>query len=782
MDYARLRSLFPPEEHPEIDARYRKFVARTDGPVDPGAFLEHLVLQGRMDGRTLREAMTLGEVRVAPLPARGRSFYDLQRRRLRYERVAPLGKGAMGEVHIAVDQDLQRTVAVKRILPEHVERAEVASRFYTEAQITAQLDHPNIVPIYSFEADAQGALSYGMKLVRGETLSEYLAETRAQLDRDGRTDEAHALPARLEHFIAVCAALGYAHSRGVIHRDLKPDNIMVGGFDEVLVMDWGLARPVGLDRTPPSLGAAAPGAASGRATKAGAKTRETLADSAAVPGDSRGYATQAGALVGTPQYMAPEQARGQNQDLGPWSDQYALGLILYEIVTLRPALRGESLMDLIVHAAQGELRPLTPYRRDRKIRRELAAIIAKATARDPAARYESVGALAADLRRYLQDEAVQAHPDGLLTRAMRWMSHHRALTLSIFFLLLLGGLSTAGVTYVRGRAALTRQREAALQRQTKLLDLAGLVSHRAHEVDTTFHRYEELLSGMAFAAQVALTTPAQPQDPYWVCARFSQPGGAPPDLGPSKVYGKPISVRELCEELAPGVDEAAVRPRLRQLSRLSYAFFRAKLESADEGALDLPRAKQEALLRDEGVPVAYTYMGIEEGVLATYPGRDTKRTDYDPRKRPWYAAAKEHRGPTWIATDSLSDLKGLLLTCAMAVRAPDDTLLGVASLDLEFVRLIERFLDQPDIHAPVETFFLTSQGDVILRSSLKEIAGQVQELTPDPFPFPALLPRFREASSGHALVDGRLVLWTRLETTRWTYVVVGDEQALIGAR
>ena len=781
MDYAHLRSLFPREEHAEIDARYKRFVARTDGPVDPGAFLEHLVLDGRMDGRTLREAMTMGEVRVAPLPARGRSFHDLQRRRLRYERVAPLGKGAMGEVHIAVDQDLKRTVAVKRILPEHVERAEVASRFYAEAQITAQLDHPNIVPIYSFEADAQGALSYGMKLVRGETLSEYLDETRAQLDRDGETDEAHALPARLEHFVAVCAALGYAHSRGVIHRDLKPDNIMVGGFDEILVMDWGLARPVGLGRVPPGLERAGVGAAG----SAGAKTRETLdeaADAAVVPGDSRGYATQAGALIGTPQYMSPEQARGQNQALGPWSDQYALGLILYEIVTLRPALRGESLMDLIVHAAQAELRPLAPYRRDRKIRRELAAVIAKATARDPSARYESVGALAADLRRYLQDETVQAHPDRLLTRAMRWMSHHRALTLSVFFVLLLAGLATAGVTYVRGRAALTRQREAALQRQTKLLDLAGLVSHRAHEVDTTFHRFEELLSGMAFAAQVALTTPAQPQDPLWLCARFSQPGGAPPDLGPSAIYHKPISVRELCEELAPGVDEAAVRPRLRQLSRLSYAFFRAKLESADADALDLPRAKQEALLRDEGVPVAYTYMGIEEGVLATYPGRDTKRTDYDPRKRPWYAAAKEHRGPTWIATDSLSDLKGLLLTCAMAVRAPDDTLLGVASLDLEFVRLIRAFLDQPDIHAPVETFFLTSQGDVILRSSLKEIAGKVQELTPAPFPFPALLPKLREAPSGHALVDGSLVLWTRLETTRWTYVVVGSEDALIGAR
>ncbi len=754
MDYAQLKAFFPAARHGDIDALYARFRDRHDPRGEVRRFVRYLVNKGVLDSRTLRDVLTLGPVDVAKLPGDGRAFHALQRRRRRYQRIGPLGAGAMGEVHIAADRDLQRTVAVKRIHPQHVDRETIARRFYTEAQITAQLDHPNIVPVYSFEADKDGGLSYAMKLVRGETLSEYLAEARRQLAEHGRLDETHARPARLELFAAVCAAIAYAHSRGVIHRDLKPDNIMVGDFDEVLVMDWGIAREL----TDASLDLE--GALSGETT--------------------RSFETQAGTIIGTPQYMSPEQAQGRNDVLTAASDQYALGLILQEVVTLQQAVPRGELMDTVLRAARGETAPLKPVDRGARVPRELAAIVARATATDPADRYACVADLSADVRRFLNNEEVHASPDGPITRVARWMTHHRVLAATLFFLVVLGGLALGGFAWWRGRAALDQQREEAAARQARLLDLADVVNRRAHEVDGAFDRYEELLTGMVYAAEVALSQPAPEDQPVWLCDRFSTPGGAPPDLSPSAIYAKPISVRELCQELAPGVRPADVGPELKRLARLSHAFFRAKLESAGEDALDLPRARQEALIRDEGVPAAYTYIGTVDGIMATYPGRDTQRTDYDPRKRPWYAPATKRRGPVWIATDSLSDMNGLLLTTSMAVRAPDDRLLGVAAIDLEFVRLIAAFLEQPEIDAPCETYFLTSKGEVILHSGLRDIAAKVKELEVDPFPYPDMVPRFAERPAGRAAVDGKIILWDRISTTRWTYAVVVDEAALLG--
>ena len=756
MDLPRLKALFPVDRHGDIDDLYARFKERHDAGGDIHGFVRYLGRKEVLSSRTMRDLLTLADVAVAALPGDGREFHVLQRERSRYQRLGPLGAGAMGEVLIAADRDLHRTVAVKRIHPQHVDKPSVARRFYTEAQITAQLDHPNIVPVYSFEAGKKGGLSYAMKLVRGETLTEYLAETRRRILEEGRPDEAHALPARLELFLATCAALAYAHSRGVIHRDLKPDNIMVGAFDEVLVMDWGIAR-----------------ASDGPAD-------EVMADL----DDDRAHATQAGAILGTPQYMAPEQARGENELLGPASDQYALGLILYELIALGPAIPQGELMATIVRAAEGKKEPMRPIPKRTRVPRDLMAIVDRATAQAPEDRYADVGDLAADVRRFLNNEETTARRDGPLQKASRWIAHHRAKALIIGFVLVLAGLGLGAFFYFRGQSALEHQRIIQEHKKDALLQLAGTVSRRAREVDGAFDRYEELLTGMVYAAELALSEPAPPEQSVWLCNRFSKPGGAPPDLAPSKVYDKPVSVSELCLELAPGVTEEAVASRLPQIQSLSFAFFRSKLESHSRDALDLPRARQEALIRDEGVPAAYTYMGTEDGILATYPGRDTKRSDYDARKRPWYAPAAKKRGPVWIATDSLSDLSGLLLTCAMAVRDPQDHLLAVAAIDLEFVRIIDAFLEQPDITAPVETYFLTRKGEVIVQSSLRDIAGRVKDYEPTPFPHEELLSRFAAEPAGYAFANGgdgrQVVVWDRISTTHWTYVVVGDEAALLG--
>src|SRR5690606_29621012 len=147
---------------------------------------------------------------------------------------------AMGEVYIARDTLLNRNVAFKTMDPTVAADPGLAERFLIEAQVTAQLDHPSIIPVYALDIE-RGRKAYAMKLIRGQTLEDYIHATRAFYDRGVEPDADFGLDARLELFVQVCNAVHYAHTRGVVHRDLKPENVMVGAFHEVIVMDWGIA-------------------------------------------------------------------------------------------------------------------------------------------------------------------------------------------------------------------------------------------------------------------------------------------------------------------------------------------------------------------------------------------------------------------------------------------------------------------------------------------------------------------------------------------------------------
>jgi len=315
----------------------------------------------------------------AALPATGGHHAE------RLERLRVLGRGGMGEIHAARDPVLARDVALKVMLRTTSRRW--ARRFATEARVTAQLDHPNIVPVYDADLDEDGQLAYSMKLVAGDTLTEVLAASAQARRRGGVVPPDLSLDALLDHFAKLCDAIGYAHDKGVVHRDLKPDNIMIGGHGEVYVMDWGLARVLG---------------------------------DADVLGLSEGNATLPGYALGTAAYMAPEQATGQ--PMGPPCDQYALGLILYEMVCGRPARQSTAeLQQGLELAASGRLQPIVGIG-STPVRRELAGILRKATQLDPDARYASVGDLADDLRRFRANRPVVAAPDNLVQGAQRWLS------------------------------------------------------------------------------------------------------------------------------------------------------------------------------------------------------------------------------------------------------------------------------------------------------------------------------------------------------------------------
>jgi serine/threonine-protein kinase len=236
-----------------------------------------------------------------------------------------IGHGGMGAVHRVLERTLNREVAMKVLHQQRAHEQRVRQRFITEAQVTAQLDHPNIVPVHELGVDDDGKLFFTMRLIEGRTLSAMLAEQPADSDE--------AVEAALEVFFRVCDALAFAHDRGVVHRDVKPSNIMVGDFGQVYLTDWGLARVL----------APGPGAAAGAA--AGGRRKTTTLSIPAV--DDRGL------VVGTYQYMAPEQARGALDEIDARTDVFSLGAVLFRIAAGRPPIDGDSAAEALDNAAAG---------------------------------------------------------------------------------------------------------------------------------------------------------------------------------------------------------------------------------------------------------------------------------------------------------------------------------------------------------------------------------------------------------------------------------------------
>jgi predicted Zn-dependent protease/tRNA A-37 threonylcarbamoyl transferase component Bud32 len=358
----------------------------------------------------------------------------------RYEVGAELARGGMGRVVRARDRLLDREVAIKLILGG--KNASMEARFIEESQITGQLAHPNIIPVHELGEHA-GEAFLVMKLVRGETLKKV-----AQLleEKDKRARREFARPRLLRLFLKVCDALAHAHARGVIHRDLKPANVMVGDGDEVLVMDWGLAKPY-------------EGAAEGKDA-----VRSLVRELAPQPvpgedGETGSQLTGAGQVLGTPAYMPPEQVSDASR-LDPRADVYSLGAILYELLTLRPPYEGGGLQVL---AAVVRRPPPSP----REVAREaipppLEAIVLKAMARDPAARYPDARALAEDVARFVDGDAVAAYRETAREALRRLFARHRAVVVTLALALVAVQVAVVGWVVVVGQQS-ARRRESTAQ-------------------------------------------------------------------------------------------------------------------------------------------------------------------------------------------------------------------------------------------------------------------------------------------------------------------------------
>lgn len=333
----------------------------------------------------------------------------------RFQSISLHAQGGIGSVFLARDDELNRLVALKEIQPRFADDPGSRDRFLREAEVTARLEHPGIVPIYGFGQYADGRPYYAMRMIQGKSLREAIVD----LHQNHKSDEhAFALDLRklLGRLITVCNTIEYAHSKGVLHRDLKPENIMLGPYGETLVVDWGLAKI--LER---SHAASADAAESHISPK--------LHDTSVA--DSRLQhvsATQAGTIIGTPAYMSPEQALGWHDALTPSSDVYSLGAMLYALLTGNAPDVGRDFATILTRIRNQQFPK--PRELNAGVAAPLEAICLKAMSPIGTRRYHSAAELASDLESYLADEPVTAWREPRRVRFARWMRRHRTFVTS----------------------------------------------------------------------------------------------------------------------------------------------------------------------------------------------------------------------------------------------------------------------------------------------------------------------------------------------------------------
>jgi len=295
----------------------------------------------------------------------------------RYSDFAPLSKGGTAELRTCRDNNLGRTVVIKILHPHLADQVYLKARFLREARVTAQLQHPNTVPVYEIGHDVQRRLYFTMKKVEGETLRDVLEK---QIDGHEMAFQTYNLDRMLGVLIQVCNALSYAHAHGVVHRDVKPENILIGTFGEVILLDWGVAKVWAMDdeRLPGTV-----------------REHEELTD--------------VGQRPGTPLYMSPEQVRG-GVEIDARTDIYSIGVVLYEILTLKEPHRGDRVhetFDMIVHEE-----PIPPAERtpNRHIPGQLAQITMQALQKDPQSRQQTMQEMIDALRDF-RGRAIQSLTD-----------------------------------------------------------------------------------------------------------------------------------------------------------------------------------------------------------------------------------------------------------------------------------------------------------------------------------------------------------------------------------
>ncbi|MBO4648347.1 MAG: protein kinase [Lentisphaeria bacterium] len=592
----------------------------------------------------------------------------------RYSVLEEFAQGGHATVSIARNKNLRRIVAIKSLKQEAEKHSEIVDSFVAEAKVTAQLDHPAIIPIYGLTGDDHHGVHMSMKLVNGKTLRDYLRNLTLNYRIRGikTFDEAALLRKRLEIFLRVCDAIAYAHSKNIIHRDLKPENIMLGEYMEVYVMDWGLAKAISKDDP-----------TSGDDVK----------------------------LTGTPRYFSPEALRGDPCDTR--ADIFTLGLILQEIVTLQFAVRGKDEKEFMERIVNGELEPIK-HQFGWRIDRPLREIIRKATAYRISDRYQSVEELSEDLRRYMGGLSVSVLPDNLIMKIGRFAYHWRKEFIISIMALLFG--FTAVTAYAIYRQLQTTK-EMNLQRRAInfCYNRMGMVSDHLNLMSL---HIQEQLSALARITAYLFTYNTDARGDAWTKnfrPTMTQIGKTEIGMFYSPYYKRMTSLDYGIYTLAPSADQAQCEEFMRRVypvlvkmkiivlgNRSGYSF-------APE---DYEKLKAEYLYK--GSQIRSVYIGTESGLKLLYPWRGNYSRTIDPRKQSWYQEAKAKNGPVWgkpyMDADSVS---GLSIPCSVPICDLHGKFRGVAGLDVSINNLTTTIINQGNT------------GDYVLEKAIIDQYGEV---------------------------------------------------------
>ncbi|MDR2761271.1 MAG: serine/threonine protein kinase [Planctomycetaceae bacterium] len=366
-------------------------------------------------------------------------------------------RGGMGRIMIAYDRHLKRDVALKELHKEVIDDISIVRRFVGEAEITAQLEHPGIVPIHWLGLDKDGLPYYTMKLIKGKTYQDAIKEYH-------RNPSKQELKNLIRRLVSICKTIGFAHERGVIHRDLKPANIMLGEHGETLVMDWGLAKPLH-------------------------QQQDDIEDDynsaiTKMTSDARTELTMVGAIVGTPAFMSPEQASPEDSVVGTHSDIYSLGTILYYLLAGQTAFSGRSTREVLAKVRAAS--PIKPSEIKLNVPAGLEAICMKAMAKDPKDRYQTTKEMDEDLCRWLDNIPVKAMRITPIQKFFRWLGRHWIAAITIpLVIILITMLTMFIIKFDRSHNAIAveESRRIALEDEVDLTEQDCVIFRGGHNIE-----------------------------------------------------------------------------------------------------------------------------------------------------------------------------------------------------------------------------------------------------------------------------------------------------------
>ncbi len=698
-----------------------------------------------------------------------------------------LGKVIEDDRHVRVtigrDRALGRRVTIKELHPRALDERRALARFVAEAQIVAQLQHPSIAPIYAAEVRDDGSPAFSMRHVDGRSMQAYL---EACIEHDGERGSmgAHySLAARLETFVKVCEAVSYAHEHGVVHRDLKPDHIMLGHYGEVYVTHWGYAHVDDPASDP-----------SASETKVGVPTKKRL--------------TAVGEVIGSPSHMAPEQAHGNLGEIGPASDQYALGMILHELVCLRPPRPAdEDRAKLLKRAHDNDNDPMK-HRLGRRVPAGLRAIVGRATALDPKYRYLSVDELADDVRHYLRDEELAVAPFSLGQKMGRALARNPMVLVAA----LLAALGLGALAVIRSLSASVADQQVSLRRTEQVAELTAYVAGAARDMDIAAQSIATMVETMASEAEARHATRPDPelaaaidestlaakrQAGDWFHADAFDGDDPPKSAVKSERYDRMVSYRHPSYWVAADADVHGAADELARLEEIDDRMRSLAVRTVDRSQVNARPSFQADFLRQDNSAIQFAYIGLRSGLLLNFPGIGGFTPDYDPRKRPWYQRAEGERLPSW--GDPYVDVAGtgVLVPCNVALHDERGAFLGVAGIDVRLsdlarilqmdqeVRIGAHQVARPALAGWLGSALVDREGlTIITDAELENVEGGTHDNEAiDRVPYPDHEVRQAVAfgrESGVLQREDHWLVYQRLTTVGWYLVVRVDAGAYGG--